>query len=70
MNNTRTQILCPLCRTNPVGAPSWSFADTSVEVPVCGDHGAAVSARVKVSAIADLYVPESAWQHTDGLVTF
>jgi hypothetical protein len=53
-----------------VTAPSWSFSETSVTVPVCENHGAAVSVNLKVSALLDLEVPAESVRHSEGLVTF
>jgi hypothetical protein len=65
-----SQILCPLCRTNLVSEPRTTFADTSVTVPVCGDHGATVSVTIKKSAMADLYPVTYTVRHPEGLVSF
>lgn len=66
-------MLCPLCRSAAVAAPTWSFSDTSVQVETCADCRTAsgvVTVTIKVSAIANLYVSEGALRHREGLVTF
>jgi hypothetical protein len=64
------QILCPVCRTNAVAAPSWAFTDTSVEVPACDSHDGIVSVTLKVSGLIDLEIPTYRVRHSEGLVTF
>ena len=65
-----SQILCPLCRTNAVESPKWSFQSTSVEVPVCADHVGVVSVTMKVSGLIGLEIPTYSVRHSEGLVTF
>ena len=47
-------VLCPLCKTNTVELPAWEFSQVEVEVPVCNNHGAAVSVSLRTSALAGL----------------
>lgn len=64
-----SQIFCPLCKERTVTAPRWSFSDTSVSVPTCGEH-VAESVTLKVSGLIDLEVPTHSMRHSEGLVTF
>ena len=64
-------LYCPLCRRNTVEAPSFDFASTSVEVPVCTDcstRTGAVSATLRKSALLDLEPPTYVLRHSEGLV--
>lgn len=61
-------VLCPICQSDTVAAPAWSFSDTSVEVPTCG-CSPVVSVRIKTSALIGLEVPAETLRHKDGLVT-
>lgn len=64
-----SSILCPVCRTSLVSAPSWSFKDRTVTVPTCG-CSASVSVTLKVTGIADLDPGVTTYRHRDGLVVF
>lgn len=64
------QVLCPLCQAHVVEAPSWSFGDNSVDVPVGGEHPGVVSVSLRVSALIDLAVPVNDLVQSDGLVVF
>lgn len=67
-----SQILCPSCRSEAVAVPPFTFAETSVEVTVCGkcQETGLVSVKVRKSGLLDLEVPTYGLRHRDGLAVF
>lgn len=49
-------IACPACQRAAVQAPSWTFSQTSVEVPACSQcrKAGTLSVEVKTSAVQSL----------------